>query len=315
LNIRERTMGASAPGKLLLAGEYAVLEGAPAIVTAVQARAFALFVEGPADGPDHPEGAAARTLAETRFGAVPARLTIDATALRAGDVKLGLGSSAAIAAACAAAVAAYHGRDPERPESDVLALALEGHRAVSPEGSGADVAASVRGGLVRFERRGETVHVDPLAWPSGLVVRVVWTGKAARTSDFLRKVAELAEASPALHRERMDALRARAVELAAAFADAAASEIVTASGIYGEAMGALGEAARVPIVEARLASIDALARRFGGRAKPSGAGGGDVAVAFFADPDALPAFDAACREADLLPVEFELGGPGARATR
>ncbi len=307
-----RPKGASAPGKLLLSGEYAVLAGAPAVVTAVQARAFATFEAGPAEGPEHPEGAAARRLAEARFGAVPARLTIDATALRSGDVKLGLGSSAAIAAACAAAVVAYHERDPADPASDVLALALEGHRAVSPEGSGADVAASVLGGLLRFERGANGVRTEALAWPSGLVVRVVWTGKAARTSDFLRRVEALREASPALHAARIGALRAGAEELARAFAASDGAAIVEGAGVYGETMGALGEAAGVPIVEARLAAIDALARRFGGRAKPSGAGGGDVAVAFFADPGAVPGFDAACREAGLLPVDYALGGDGVR---
>ncbi len=315
--------GASAPGKLLLSGEYAVLGGAPAVVAAVQARAFARWEDGPAEGPEHPEGAAARRLAEARFGAVPARLTIDSSALRSGDVKLGLGSSAAIAAACAGAVAAYHGRDPSSPDAAVLGLALEGHCAVSPEGSGADVAASVLGGVLRFRREprapgergpGEPrVEAVPLAWPAGLVVRVVWTGKAARTSDFLRRVAALAEARPAEHRARMDALAARAVDLAGAFERGAAADIVAGAGGYGEAMGALGDAAGVPILEERLAAVDAIARRYGGRAKPSGAGGGDVAVAFFADAGSVAAFDDACRAERLAPVELELGGAGVRA--
>ncbi|MBC7172380.1 MAG: hypothetical protein H5U40_08145, partial [Polyangiaceae bacterium] len=288
--------GASAPGKLLLAGEYAVLEGAPAIVTAVQARAFALFEPGEG-GPEHPEGAAARALAEARFGAVGARIALDASALRAGDVKLGLGSSAAIAAACAAAVVAYHGRDPSEPGSSVLELALAGHRAVAPEGSGADVAAAVLGGLIRFQRAdGGPVDASPLPWPEGLSVRVVWTGKAARTSDYLRRVAELAAAAPEVHRSLFDALRDRAEELTAAFCTRDVAAIVRGAGVYGEAMAALGDAARVPIVEERLAAVDALARRFGGRSKPSGAGGGDVAVAFFGDPNAVRSFEAACRD-------------------
>lgn len=304
--------GASAPGKLLLSGEYAVLAGAPAVVTAAQARALARFEEGPPEGPEHPEGAAARALAEARFGAVPARLVVDASALRSGDVKLGLGSSAAIAAACAAAVAGYHGRDPGDPEADLLRVALEGHRAVSPEGSGADVAASVLGGLLRFERSGERPRIAPLAWPRGLVIRVVWTGQAARTSDFIRRVDALRETSPDVYMARMGALRGRAEELAGAFERAESAAIVEGAGIYGETMGALGEAAGVPIVEARLATIDALARRFGGRAKPSGAGGGDVGVAFFADPEALDGFDRACRDVGLEPVVLELGGEGVR---
>jgi phosphomevalonate kinase len=334
--------GASAPGKLLLSGEYAVLEGAPAVVVAVQTRAVARFVSGPPEGPEHPEGASARRLTEARFGPVPARLTVDASALRSsGDVKLGLGSSAALAAACAGAVAVYHGRDPSDPSAGVLELALAGHRAVAPEGSGADVAASVLGGSIRFRRlgamrsrsatdsnlgamrsrsatdsnlgadsRGDRVDARPLPLPEDLALRVVWTGQAARTSDFLRKVAGLAEAAPAAHRARMDALADGAERLADAFARGDAASVVREAGAYGEAMRALGEAAGVPIVEAKLEALDALARRFGGRAKPSGAGGGDVGIAFFAGREPREAFDRACRDAGLLPLELALGGPG-----
>ena len=70
-------VGASAPGKMLVGGEYAVLRGAPAIVTAVQLRAQARWVDAHTDqsarglddpSPRFPEAAAARRIAEDTLG-------------------------------------------------------------------------------------------------------------------------------------------------------------------------------------------------------------------------------------------------------
>ena len=50
-------------------------------------------------------------------------------------------------------------------------------------------------------------------------------------------------------------------------------------------MAALGRAAGVEIATEEIAAIMSIAAELGGAAKPSGAGGGDVAIAFGADPD------------------------------
>ena len=51
-------------------------------------------------------------------------------------------------------------------------------------------------------------------------------------------------------------------------------------------------------------------RECGGAAKPSGAGGGDIAVAVFPDPDARTFFLDRCTRAGLPPVPVRLA-PGA----
>ena len=53
-----------------------------------------------------------------------------------------------------------------------------------------------------------------------------------------------------------------------------------------------------------------LARSLGGAAKPSGAGGGDLGVAFFADERAARDFAARCPEG-LLVLDLQLGATGA----
>lgn len=313
--------GATAPGKMLVGGEYAVLDGAPAIVMAVQRRARASWVTEMGDsvacGLDHPkprfpEAAAARLEAESRVGKVPGELAIDVSALRSDVQKLGVGSSAAAAAAAAAAVHHFHGLDLNDHREAILESAMQGHAAVSPEGSGVDVAASVLGGTLRYVR--DPMSARPVSWPVGASVRVVWTGSAASTRDLIARVHFLRDTHVSLYEERMAELAARAGSLATAFETGELGDVVAEIGGYGEAMAALGEAAHAPIVEERLRRIAELARAHGGAAKPSGAGGGDVGLAVFADPDAVPAFEEACAEAGFEVLDVELGGPGVLAS-
>lgn len=315
--------GASAPGKLMIAGEYAVLDGAPAVVTAVSARAQAVWSGRPGDGSSHqddgsrksrppgPEALLARRCAEQVRGVVPQELEIDVSALRSTDRKLGLGSSAAAAAAAAGAVWAYHGRDPAAERRAILEAALEGHRAVAPEGSGADVAAAVLGGTLRFSRQpgSPEVSVSALEWPPGLALRVVWTGQEARTSDLVARVNQLTLGE---RRRRLDAIAEAAQAFIDAFQQGRRSAALDAVGAHHRAMADLGRAAGAPIVEERLEAAATLAAQHGGAAKPSGAGGGDVALAFFATPDDASQFDEAAAGEDMAILGIEAGAEGVR---
>ncbi|MFW5920244.1 MAG: hypothetical protein ACOCUS_00290 [Polyangiales bacterium] len=262
---------------------------------------------------------------------MPRDLHIDVTPLRRSGRKLGLGSSAAAAAAAAGAVFAWAGHDLARAEvrRRVLKAALEGHHAIAPEGSGADVAASVLGGFVRFRRpdmgsaqlaapraaRSIEFEVAPVAWPEELEMRVVWTGAEARTSELVRKVRELQEREPARFEAAMGAVADQAARFVEAFEAGDARAVVAAAGAYGEVMAALGEAAGAPIVEENLRRVMDLAGRAGGSAKPSGAGGGDVAIAFFADTDGAAAFERACFQNDLTLLKLHVGDDGVSPLR
>jgi phosphomevalonate kinase len=163
-------MIATAPGKLILTGEYAVLEGAPALVVAVSRRVVATrrtaprgsspFLIAVADeiaakyGTDHPATRAAM------------EIVVDSTAFYQGTAKLGLGSSAAVTvAATALALAADHESIPVIDKVEVLAIATAAHARAQGErgarGSGADIAAAVFGGVLAFQR----TSPDQVAWP------------------------------------------------------------------------------------------------------------------------------------------------------
>ena len=87
-------MRARAPGKVVISGAYAVLEGAPAIVAAVDRYAVADTARAPDFVSDE---------VRVALGGRRAPL-VDASALRADGRKLGLGSSAAILVASLAAL-------------------------------------------------------------------------------------------------------------------------------------------------------------------------------------------------------------------
>ncbi len=314
MSIVKPTIVVSAPGKMMITGEYAVLHGAEAVVAAVDRRAFARLHAAVPVPSLPPEAAAARAEAERRIGATKAVIGLDVSEMRQNGLKLGLGSSAAGAAAVAGLVFAAAGRDLERPQAqrEVLDAALRGHNAIAPKGSGADVAAAVLGGFVRYRRLGDAVETHPIAWPKALSVRVVWTGQEARTSDFLASVEALAKRDPERHQGVMAALGREADRFIHALVDQNLVGAIEATGAYALAMKTLGEAAGIGIVTESLAKVAALAQSVGGAAKPSGAGGGDVALAIFAEPDSAAHFEHLCAKGGLQVLSIGLGAPGVR---
>lgn len=309
----------SAPGKVVISGEYAVLGGTTAVVAAVDLRARVALSRRSGDGsPEEgslpPEVLHSRREAERVLGERPVTLSLDTTALRVGDRKLGVGSSAAAAVAAAGAIAAAHGRTfvhlAERRE--VMQFAFDGHRSIAPQGSGVDVAASALGGFLSFRRDGERVEAQPLAWPAGLVPVLLWTGVPARTSELVARVDALRARDPSAHERAIAPVREAATAFVSAVAAGRTSEAIAALDAHGVAMAALGEAASAPIVTPALARAAVLAREVGGAAKPSGAGGGDVAIALVPSVAAADALRAACAAEAIEPVAAHLGAEGVR---
>ena len=283
----------SAPGKLFLVGEYAVLEGAPAVVAAVDRRVTGRFVPG-AEASSPLIAAALRVVREHLVDAFPEGAPVlDSSSLMAGDRKLGLGSSAAVAAAAVGAILQAAGRDLEESDAIAFKLAFEAHRvAQGGRGSGADVAAAVYGGILRYERpRGAEPRIGFLPpLPAELVV--FSTGSPSPTVDHLRAVERLAAHDPDLYAARILDLRTAAEAFLGAHEAENPRALIAAADAAGAALDAFGRDADFPIVIPALGFAAKLARELGGAAKPSGAGGGDVGVGFFASAEAAEAFRA-----------------------
>jgi phosphomevalonate kinase len=267
---------ATAPGKLLLAGEYAVLDGGTAVVAAVDRRvvaraggdgALSPFLAAAADavarvrGPDSASARAARTM------------VVDSDALRSGAQKLGLGSSAA---ATVAAVACALGHDGGELNRDLVQrLAADAHAEAQGKkgarGSGADIAASTHGGVIRFVRGAAT----PVRLPDDLVLVPFFTGASADTAVLVAAVNRARQAEPRAIAEALAIIARAADDLTLA---TGASAAIAALDACGRAVAALGEAAGLDLETAAVRAARRLSAPLGGTAKSCGAGGGDVAL-------------------------------------
>jgi phosphomevalonate kinase len=271
-------MIARAPGKVVLSGAYAVLDGAPALVAAVDR-----YVEADAGR------AAARIVPEVaealrRRGSSAEAPWFDARGLRdERDQKLGLGSSAAILVASLAALelAADPSIDDDALAARVFAPALEAHRAAQGGGSGIDVAASAFGGVLSFQRRDSAFPaVQPFQLPS--VFYQVWaSAEPASTAGLLGKVAELKTARPAAH---ADAIRRLSLAAEAAVNAKSGVAFVDACRAQLEGLDRLGQLAGIPIVTDDTRAFAAAIGSPSTVVLPAGAGGGDIVLVVGAEP-------------------------------
>ncbi len=300
-------MRARAPGKLVLSGAYAVLEGAPAIVAAVDR-----WVE--ADSARRAQRVTDEVAAALGDAAVARAPWFDASALRSGgahDRKLGLGSSAAIVVASLAALEldASPDLDDGALAARVLPRALAAHRQAQRGGSGIDVVASALGGVLRCVRDGEGVAATPYPWPTELVTEVWSSGEAASTSALRAEVDALREARPATYRACLAAL-ARGAESAAS--STSAQGVLDALAAQAEGLAWLGAEAGAPIVTEGCARVSALARAEAAVVLPSGAGGGDVVLHCALGPSSA-AVRGAFERAGFARVPLALGARGVHA--
>lgn len=281
----------SAPGKVFLAGEYAVLEGWPALVVGVDQRMHAtlrpaegLYLVHKASGaawsppaPPPPElrfAARAATLARAR----DLRLIFEDD-LALGEQKIGLGGSAA---ACVLAVRAAR---PQASDEEVLAIAAAAHWAEQGgQGSGADVAACALGGVLEVRSRPpwrspeEVMALSPEEVPRFITARRVrateelrlllaFTGKSADTREMLASV-------------KRDSWHAWHI----IWAGMACTKLIKALEAADRegALQAVREGARwmsgLGVFTPELRRACELADFAGAAGKPSGAGGGDCAV-------------------------------------
>ena len=193
---------ASAPGKILLLGEHAVVYGHPALAAALH-RGVRIEI---AESPDasiavrSPQGIspppelleAALEMAE-RIGA-PARFRAEIeTELPLGA---GLGSSAAVGVALARALSQLAGRACTDERATDLALGFERHFHGAP--SGVDPAISANGGVILF-RRGEPPRIERVRLRAPVFLCVALTGIARGTRSTVLPLSERRAARPDLY--------------------------------------------------------------------------------------------------------------------
>lgn len=323
---------AGAPGKLVVLGEYAVLAGAEALVLAVDRRcevslertdaaAREIDVRAPKSRIFTFEAGASSGLGlidavldgRAKIAAGPGfRGVVDSRRFFADSGrKLGIGSSAAVLVAFAGAIQAIENKDIKDLTLDGL---IELHRCVQGgSGSGIDVAAALLGGLrtFRLDRNG-AAEVGSVQLPNSVGFAGIFAGQSAKTSDFVGRFNDWRYREP----NRAAPLLAELAAVSAGGCDALragdAEGFLAAIGAYGVLLESLGIALGCDVLTREHRQIGLLAQRFDVRYKTSGAGGGDLGIAFSQDAAALAALRNAVTAEGFLWVDFGVDAHGLR---
>lgn len=331
-----RTLTCYAPGKAVLAGEYAVLAGAPSLVMAVNRYArcsitpntsniwsfnssgFTGRSEHTLDSLARPADMAsadpARLLSwvlatvpanqngkptnAPSFEGLPkgAEVVTDTQDMFESELKLGLGSSAALITALTGCVSALRGDQP--PTFETI------HRAHQASqggiGSGLDVATSLAGGVIRFQSgEAEAAH-----WPADLHYRFVYSGKPAQTSPLVQR----------FNAWRESAQNDTEIEALTALFDASATLANTGINLdnlhrYIQALRDLDGSAGIGIYTSEHRQIASIAERYHLLYKPCGAGGGDLGVAIGDSEASLNRFASAIAT-NFAVIDLEIAANG-----
>ena len=220
-----------------------------------------------------------------------------------GSPKVGLGGSAAVTAAILAGLAAIPGAEALRDPLRRSQLGIQAHRLAQRGGSGADVAAITVGGLVwvdgvgtapaprsiaeACETTSPSLMVEPLQLPQDTHLIAIATGRAARSGPRATRFRERLDGRGPLGKAGAQALQAWTLamsEAASSFrqacdkADSRGAQAAVSSG--GNLFLRLPALSGIPVWSPELRRLQAACREEPRTAiKPSGAGGGDCAIA------------------------------------
>ncbi|MCF6225806.1 MAG: hypothetical protein L3J22_05815 [Xanthomonadales bacterium] len=326
---------ASAPGKMVLIGEYAVTQGLPALSMAVDRRASVCRSSAPnqqhtihssmLDGKvfsfdksatnfdwNRPPPTAIKAFVEqlpwpqTRselkgisFDLDSRQFFFQARADGGENQKLGIGSSAALMlAAC---------RVLEESGGSAESASKSHYQLQSQTGSGIDLATSIHGGLICFQ---QLQKVKLLNLPANFYWQAVWTGESAKTQDFLQAFNHWLGTNPTqwkLQQNSAASLIAEAIRAVGRNDGIALSACIRA---YGEWMRDLGNWIQQPIYTPAFEEIREISLATDCAWKPSGAGGGDIGIVCATSRHNLTEISRTISDAGykILDLEVDLNG-------
>lgn len=348
-------VSATAPGKVVLLGEYSVLEGGPAVAMAIN-RSVQVEVKEKAEGlcticaPALNLPIARFSLAQDGdirwqddghryYGILPSvtatlakhqalqplphasfDICLDSRALfhkgSAGRLtKLGLGSSAALTTALASALVEYTGQGQW---SDVrwMTILIEAHRLFQKyEGSGVDVVASLYGGVIEYKQHNGRPRAKPLILPGELELVFVWSGQPASTPGLLRRLRSWQHRHGTEYAKVMNELSMITSDTILAAARDDCAVFVEYAGRFASVLAELGERAGLEMFSSAHIELSTMAKSSGLVYKPCGAGGGDVGVAMGADVNDVKRFVNLMRNSDYQVIDINPSPTGVRTIR
>lgn len=255
-------------GKVFIAGEYGVLLGCKAVLAQIDRKASCSF--SPKVSVNHEKlfKAGFDVCLEHGFPPLPGTYILDTDdfhSKRDGH-KLGLGSSAAAISALCRMILVQHQIHDQMLWYRISSLAHD--RFSHGLGSGADIAASIFGGIISFQKGAPPEQVLlPDLWQELVFID---TMHSQNTRDFVAQF--MAQQQEPFIKD----FAKQSHQLVNEFLKKTSPEIFEELFIL---LHDLGNKASIPIISAKHQAIRDVAKAHGGAAKPSGAGGGDLAIA------------------------------------
>ncbi len=283
---------ASAPGKLILFGEHAVVYGHPCIVTAVDQRLFVTVERNGKDtfhlsAPDLGLTAYSKTTNDlggsglpkaVRFIEVfykrflekyPQERGIDVVTKSEFSDSFGFGSSSAATVAFAKALVELY--EIDLTDKELFDFCYGAVLEVQGVGSGFDVAAAIYGGTIYYVTPGKVIET---IYEEELPIEVGYTGIKADTPTLVRQVAELKRKKPRTVRGIFDQIDKVTKEAKRKLMEENFAEV---GKLMVENQNLLNELGISSVELDRLNKVSMEAGALG--AKLSGAGGGDCMIA------------------------------------
>ena len=316
------------PGKLVLLGEYAVLEGADALVASVDRFVIADISDAKNDltqissnltssplkftidkngkiVPDQRQSEQlistmdfalaiinkiCKHILESGFSIQPFDLKIDTSQfyINTNKNKLGLGSSAALTVALIVSVANYNGAEKKlfTNEYDLFRFARETHFSAQGKlGSGIDIAASVFGGINVYNIKSSNYEessqqISPVSVLQDLFILPVWSGVSVSTLKLLSQVEDYRSRHEEEYEETMSRLSTLSSSGCVTYAEKKRIDFLDIVQDYYEVLKNFSTRSKIPIISDIHEKISNIVHETGGIYKPSGAGGGDIGIAF-----------------------------------
>ncbi len=276
------------PGKVMLSGEYAVLYGGTAVLVPVPR--YLTMTEAQSTDPElqSPVIRAALDfpLEETeeyeQEHCLPG-VSIDHSEFFKKDadgnpVKLGLGSSAAEAVGIIALRLERAGLGWSENRETIATYADKIHRKVQGGiGSGADIAVCAYRESISFRKDQDTCTVKPIQKPThNIPLHLVWTGQPADTRQRVRNFDTWLSREELAAADLLSSLVESSHEIADVWFQSPIDVLFAYLDRFCSALQKCMDAANIPHRLPIHDKLESWAKKHGGRAKPTGAGGGDM---------------------------------------
>ncbi|MBU0758531.1 MAG: phosphomevalonate kinase [Nanoarchaeota archaeon] len=340
----------SAPGKIIVAGEWAVLEkGNSAVVAAVNNKInvkiresdrflisikdYGINEQELISGSRHMSIAfsAVKTLEEYLGNLRPCHIVSEGID-RIGGHKIGLGSSAAATAAIVTALLEYN--DSAWDKQLVYKLSMLSHFGAQGKlGSGTGIAASVYGGTVKYtapdtdwlkKRLGKkkTKEIVSMDWPDlkienislmpNLKILIGFTGSSASTKYLIKKIMDFKQSAPDEYTKIMTHINEQALIFAVQKNE---QDILSAIRNNSALLRRLENKSGVNIFTKELTKLIELSSTEKSAAKLSGAGGGDCGIAVCFDEKITQKIKRSWEENKIVPLDLKIDTDGIKLNK